>query len=103
VTDAAAVVAATLEHPLMLQAAAADREGRCHREWPVTLRTDLGEIIDGVIDLLFFADGRWTVVDYKTGRLEEVSRHQAELQIGWYVRAVSDARQQPTRGVLFEI
>ena len=68
--DAATATAAyALTHPLLRRAAAAARQGRCRREVPVALRVD-DVLVEGVVDLAFCEDECWTVVDFKTGKLQ---------------------------------
>lgn len=100
IEHAAWATQAAQEHELLRAAAQAEA---CHREWPITLRTDQGEVMDGVIDLLYFADGRWTVVDYKTGRLQELALEASRHQVSWYVRALQRAFRAPVRGVLLQV
>jgi len=100
VDAAVRVIERALAHPVLVEARGAER---VRREWPVAVRTDTGELLDGVIDLLFFAAGRWTVVDYKTGRLGELARDAAKNQVAWYVHAVGRAFDAPVRGFVLEI
>jgi ATP-dependent helicase/nuclease subunit A len=43
-------------------------------------------LLQGVIDCFFLEGGRWTVVDYKTGRVPQPEEHQPQLD--FYIRAV---------------
>jgi ATP-dependent exoDNAse (exonuclease V) beta subunit len=99
-TDA---VVRALAHPLLVRARAAARAGRCRREVPVTLRQDDGVLVEGVADLAFLEDDRWTVVDWKTdveieGRLEEYRR-----QVGLYAAAIARATGRPTDAALLRL
>ncbi len=102
VVAAAATVTRALAHPLVRRAAAAARAGRCRREAPVTVR--IGEtLVEGVVDVAFEDDGRWTVVDFKTdvelaGRIEEYRR-----QVALYVEAVARATGREVRGALLQV
>lgn len=98
--DAKSTVQAALAHPLLVEAAGAETS---HREWPVVLRTEPSRVLDGVIDLAFFGDGRWTVVDYKTGRLDEPSLEAARNQVAWYVHALRTVFRQPVRGFVLRL
>ena len=113
-------VTAAVAHPLLSRAAAAAREGGLRRETPVFLRTEAGEVVEGVVDLAFReradggaasaagssgADGspapwRWTVVDFKTDRDVEAASAAYEHQLGDYVRAVRAATGEEARAVL---
>src|SRR5205823_12129770 len=63
VKAAAEAVVSALDHPLLRHAAAA---GRCHREFPLIIKVDEKEIVEGTIDLAFEQAGRWVVIDFKT-------------------------------------
>jgi len=96
-------VADALAHPLLRRAAAAARQGRCRREVAIVLPLDDGVLVEGVADLVFAEDGRWTVVDFKTDveigeRLPEYRR-----QVALYVRAVGAATSDAVRGVLLRV
>lgn len=97
---ATATALAARDHRLLREASRAER---CLREVPIILRTDTGEIVDGVIDLLYFADRRWTVVDYKTGRLDELPLAAARNQVAWYVDALRRIHTEPVRAFLLEL
>ena len=68
--SAADAVAAVLQHPLFAEARAADRAGTCLRETPVTVTLE-GELIEGTVDLAYDVNGRTTVIDFKTDRVDE--------------------------------
>lgn len=51
------------QHPLMQRARAADE---VRRECSLSYRTPAGELWDGVVDLAFREEQRWTVVDFKS-------------------------------------
>jgi ATP-dependent helicase/nuclease subunit A len=57
-------------HPLYAEMAAADR--RLH-EVPYTLMDDQGRLEQGVIDAIYFQNGLWTVVDFKTDRVKDAA------------------------------
>ncbi|MCU0243020.1 MAG: UvrD-helicase domain-containing protein, partial [Vicinamibacteria bacterium] len=59
---AANEIAAVLRLPIVAQAAHAQR---VYRELPIALPED-GQLIEGVVDLVFEDNGRWIVIDYKT-------------------------------------
>ena len=70
--DEAAAAASVVErlhaHELLVRAGAAEARGACRRETPVTCTLPDGTTIEGIVDLAFEEQGRWTVVDYKTDR-----------------------------------
>jgi ATP-dependent exoDNAse (exonuclease V) beta subunit len=90
-------VVATLQHPLLRRAAAAER---CHRELPVVLPLEDGRTLEGVIDLAFLEKGEWTVVDFKTDAELSASKPRYERQVQWYVHALSKLTGLPAKGVL---
>ena len=104
--DAASAAAGALEHDLVRRARAADGRGACRRESPITF-TIAGEtevVVEGVVDLAFEEDGRWTVVDYKTDReLAAVGEEQYRRQIAVYVAAIARATGKDARGVIMRI
>ena len=91
-------VRAALHHPLMARAATAER---CHREWPVTLKLDGGKLFEGVIDLAFFEDHTWIVLDFKTDAELALARYRRQLE--WYAYAVARITGQPARGWLLSV
>jgi ATP-dependent exoDNAse (exonuclease V) beta subunit len=97
------LVGEALAHPLLARACDAERAGRCRREAPVALRQTDGSVIEGVLDLAFEHDGRWTVVDFKTdseiaGRLEHYRR-----QVRLYAAMVARATGTKAHGVLMRL
>jgi ATP-dependent helicase/nuclease subunit A len=90
-------VVATLQHPLLRRAAAAER---CHRELPLLLPLGDGRTLEGVVDLAFLENGEWTVVDFKTDAELSGSKARYERQVQWYVYALSKLTGLPAKGVL---
>jgi ATP-dependent exoDNAse (exonuclease V) beta subunit len=82
---AASVVERALAHPLVRRAA---RSERCHRELPLLLKADDGRMLEGVIDVAFVEDGRWTILDFKTDVDLGVKRLHYERQLRWYALAL---------------
>ena len=70
-----------------------------HRELPVSITLESGEIAEGVIDLAWSDGHCWTVVDYKTGKTGK--RH--ETQVKLYALAMQRATGLPTKAVLLQI
>jgi ATP-dependent exoDNAse (exonuclease V) beta subunit len=97
---ASVAVEAALAHPLLTQARSAER---CHREYPVTFRLEGNRLMEGVIDLAFFDQGAWTVVDFKTDADLSGRRAQYERQLQWYAHALRELTQTPTRAVLLGV
>ena len=90
--EAREVVLRALRHPLVVRARNA---ARAHRELPVLLRIEDGQIIEGLIDVLFFEDGIAHVIDFKTDLDIESGWQQYKWQIQWYGRAVADLTASP--------
>jgi ATP-dependent exoDNAse (exonuclease V) beta subunit len=97
---ARAAVTAALAHPLIT---AARRAERCYREYPVTLRLDGDRVVEGVIDLAFLEEGRWTIVDFKTDADTAEVRAQYQRQLQWYAFAMTEMTGLPARGVLLGV
>lgn len=95
------VVREALAHPLLARARAAER---VLREALVMLREEDGTILEGVVDLAFYEEGRgYTVVDFKTD-IEMGEREAAyKAQVAAYARAIAAATGQPARGVLLSV
>lgn len=99
--DAArAAVESALKHPLIAAARAAER---CHREYPVTLRLNDRRILDAVMDLAFFENGRWTIVDFKTDADLVEARAAYQRQLQWYAFAMRQLTGAPARAVLLSV
>jgi ATP-dependent helicase/nuclease subunit A len=90
-------VVATLQHPLLRRAAAAER---CHRELPLLLPLGDGRTLEGVVDLAFLENGEWTVVDFKTDSELSANKARYERQVQWYVHALSKLTGLPAKGVI---
>ena len=100
---AAAVVAATLAHPVMQEAARAASAGRCYRETPVTLTLDDGGIVEGHVDLAFDDGSGFVVVDFKTDRELEAGMDRYRRQVQIYAAAIAEATGTRARAVLMKI
>jgi ATP-dependent exoDNAse (exonuclease V) beta subunit len=101
---AAGISKGVLTHPILREAAKAAGRGACRREMPVTFSCPDGSVIEGVVDLAFEDNGRWTVVDFKTD--VEIGRDGLQTyrrQVGFYGAAITRATGQPARGVLLRI
>lgn len=113
----------TLAHPLLQQAATAER---CHREAPILLpledvhrdtepehptteqtateRPAKATLLEGTLDLLFYDGQSWVVVDFKTDvALSDEARDRYQQQLAWYLYGVRRLFGQPVRGVLLQI
>jgi ATP-dependent exoDNAse (exonuclease V) beta subunit len=101
--SAARIAQAVFAHPLIRRAARAERDGRCRRETPVTLRQPDGALVEGVVDLAFREDGRWTVVDFKTDLELSHGLPLYRQQVGLYARAIATATGEPVTAILMRI
>ena len=99
--DAASdAVAEALQHDLLVRARTA---AQCHREWPILYATEDGEILDGALDLAFFEDDQWVIVDFKTDRDPHERIDQYRRQMAWYVRALTETTGCRAYGVLLRV
>jgi ATP-dependent exoDNAse (exonuclease V) beta subunit len=96
-------VGRVLEHPTLKRATRAGVSGRCHRETPITYRTDAGVLVEGVVDVVFEEDDRLTVVDFKTDRTLEAMEAGYRRQVQIYAAAIAAATGKPASGVLMRI
>jgi ATP-dependent exoDNAse (exonuclease V) beta subunit len=88
----------------MRRAAAAAARGACRRETPVTLCLPDGTLLEGVVDLAFEEQGRWTIVDYKSDReIAEIGEDRYRRQVALYAAAVSQATGAGAAGMLFRV
>jgi ATP-dependent helicase/nuclease subunit A len=94
------VVERILAHPLMSRARAASRAGALQREVPVLLRTESGELVDGVVDLLFEEDGGAVLVDFKTDAVPGTNLTRYSRQMQAYAVAVQRVKGTEVRAVL---
>jgi ATP-dependent exoDNAse (exonuclease V) beta subunit len=99
VAGAVSVVGAVLRHSLVDAARSAEREGRCHRELPVTM-LDGDLLLEGVADLAFEHGGVMTVVDFKTDRPEPETLERYARQVRTYAAAIQRATGKAVRPVL---
>jgi ATP-dependent helicase/nuclease subunit A len=97
------VVTAVLRHPLFDRVRAAEKAGKCYREFPMIWRAEDGALVEGTIDLVFEDDRGSTVVDFKTDREIETNIDRYKRQLAIYCRAVSGLETRHVRGVLVRI
>jgi ATP-dependent helicase/nuclease subunit A len=100
--SAARVARTVLRHPVLERARTATGENRCRREVPVTWRGSSGVLIEGVIDLAFRENGRWTVVDFKSDEeLRRVEDYAAQIRL--YITALQVSTGEAAAGILMRI
>lgn len=101
VVSAAEVARTVLAQPILLRARHAAKANRCRRETPVVWR-DGERLVEGVVDLAFEEEDRWTLVDFKTD--EEIGPGAAyQRQVGLYASAVEAACARPVSAFLLRI
>jgi ATP-dependent helicase/nuclease subunit A len=103
VTAAGDAVRRVMRHPVMQQAADAQKKGLCHRETPVTWRLSDRALVEGYVDLAYVVDDEVVVVEFKTdrelaGALETYCR-----QVQVYAAAVGSALGRRPRAVLMRV
>jgi len=103
VSAAGALVSDVLSHDLLARARDAGQRGRVRRETPVTLVRAAGSLVEGVVDLAFEDDARWTVVDFKTDYELGPSLDTYVRQVQIYAAAIARATGRPATGVLLRI
>ena len=103
VAAAAGVAKTALAHPLFDGVRGALAAGVCRREVPVTMQSDEGLLIEGVIDLAFREDGEWVVVDFKTDKELETAFEVYRRQVRLYADMVARATGEPARSVLMRL
>ncbi len=84
-------------HPLWQECLTADR---ILRETPLTLTLDDGRILDGVADLAYVRQGRWTVIDFKSGHDDPGGYVR---QVAWYAYGLTRMTGQTARGIVLVI
>jgi ATP-dependent helicase/nuclease subunit A len=89
-------------HPLYAEMGAAER----YHEVPYSVTLD-GGLRNGIVDLLYRTDGRWTIAEFKTDRLKDEAEMSARIreekydeQVRGYVQAVTQQLGEPPRALL---
>ena len=100
IAAAPAVVERILAHPMMSRARNAAKAGALQREVPVMLRTESGELVDGVVDLMFDEGGSTVLVDFKTDAALGTNLTRYKRQLEAYALAVHHVKGGRVRGVL---
>ena len=103
IAAAAAAVQSVLAHPLMVRVRDAMSQGSCRRETPITLTLADGTLVEGVLDLAFWEQDAWTVVDFKTDRELEKELAHYKRQVGLYALAIERATGRPCGAILMSV
>jgi ATP-dependent exoDNAse (exonuclease V) beta subunit len=74
-----------------------------HRELPIALSNNDGNIFEGVIDLAFLESETWIVIDFKTDLDEDHRRLRYRRQVGWYVCAMERRSERLAAGYLLHL
>jgi ATP-dependent helicase/nuclease subunit A len=67
------------------------------------MKLDDHRIFGGIIDLAFFENGEWTIVDFKTDADLEDLRAAYERQLQWYAYALRRLTGMPARACLLGV
>jgi ATP-dependent exoDNAse (exonuclease V) beta subunit len=62
-----------------------------------------GTLVEGVVDLAFEEDGRWTVVDFKTDQDIEPHLELYMRQVRFYAAAIAAATGRPAEPMLVRV
>jgi len=100
---AASTVSRVLAHPLLEKAREAVVRGTCRRETPLTLYTEDGLLVEGVLDLAFRGRDGWTIVDFKTDTELEAELPAYRAQVRAYAEMLSAATGEPAHGILLKV
>ena len=100
IQSAGDTVLRALQHTLLKRVR---QSSKVHRELPITVRTDSGEIFEGIIDLAFLEAGRWIVADFKTDADKPDRQSRYRRQVGWYMRAMEQVSGLPASGYLLHL
>jgi ATP-dependent exoDNAse (exonuclease V) beta subunit len=100
IAAAAEAAQAAVAHPLIQRA---QRAERCHREFPVMLRLEGNQLLEGIIDLAFLAQGIWTAVDFKSDVDLASRRAEYQKQLQWYGAALARITGQSVRGCILGV
>jgi ATP-dependent exoDNAse (exonuclease V) beta subunit len=103
VTAAVSLVSEVLTHDLLVRARVAAQAGRLRREAPVTLASEDGTLLEGVVDLAFEEEAGWTIVDFKTDVELGPALDTYLRQVQLYAAAIAGATGRPAIGVLLRI
>ena len=100
VAAAPAIVAKILAHPLIDRGRVAARSGALKRELPVSVRTEAGDLVEGVVDLSFDENGRTVLVDFKTDAEMGGGAARYKRQLQTYATAMQRVTGRPVAPVL---
>lgn len=81
----------------------AEKAGRCLRETPITFRIETGLLLEGIVDLAFEENDKWTVLDFKTDTELKHDRPAYERQVSIYAAAIAEVTGKPAAGVLVHV
>ena len=102
VAGARQVVRSVLGHALIAEARRAGERGTLFRETPTTILKD-GQLLEGTVDLAFETAAGFTVIDFKTDRVEAELQGAYARQVQLYAEAIAQATGKAARAVLMNI
>jgi ATP-dependent exoDNAse (exonuclease V) beta subunit len=91
---------AALAHPIIQRAQSAER---MHRELPIILKLEDRKVLEGIIDLAFFDQGAWQIVDFKTDADLAKNQTHYKRQLHWYALAMSRLNNSAVHAHLLSI
>jgi ATP-dependent exoDNAse (exonuclease V) beta subunit len=104
IAAAAVAIRATLKHPILRRAAESAGKGHLRRETPILIRTEDGNLVEGVLDLAFREEtpafAGWTIVDFKTDREFAAASDEYSAQVTVYSEAVRATTGLDSQGIL---
>jgi ATP-dependent exoDNAse (exonuclease V) beta subunit len=92
-----------MQHPVMKDAAGAQRKGLCYREMPVTWRLSDRAVVEGNVDLAYVANDEVVVVEFKTDRELDGALETYRRQVQVYAAAVGSVLRRRPRAVLMRV
>jgi ATP-dependent exoDNAse (exonuclease V) beta subunit len=103
IDSASETVQTALAHSVFDAARKAAQRGRCRREVPIAWRDSNGSLIEGVIDLAFEREERWTVIDFKTDEEFRGNELAYRRQVGIYAAAIHAANGAEVSALLMRV
>ena len=101
--SAVEIVQTVLAHPLLQRALEAAKSNRCRREVPISLLDPSGQLIEGVIDIVFDDGDASFVVDFKTDDEIRAAAAGYERQVGIYAAALRQCTARVVSTVLMRV
>jgi ATP-dependent exoDNAse (exonuclease V) beta subunit len=103
IDSASETVQTALAHSVFDAARKAAQRGRCRREVPIAWRDSNGSLIEGIVDLAFEREERWTVIDFKTDEEFRGNELAYRRQVGIYAAAIHAANGAEVSALLLRV